>query len=162
MGQDNLNNETDDVRFMDIAIGLARDAEQKGEVPVGAVVVFEGSVIGGGHNASIATHDVTAHAEINALREASAAWGNYRLAGCTLYATLEPCLMCAGAMIHARIHRLVYACTDPKSGAAGSLYNVPADPRLNHEIEVISGISEAESRQLLRSFFEQRRENTRP
>jgi tRNA(adenine34) deaminase len=162
MGQDNLNNETDDIRFMDIAIGLARDAQQKGEVPVGAVVVFEGRVIGGGHNSSIATNDVTTHAEINALREASAAQGNYRLAGCTLYGTLEPCLMCAGAMIHARIHRLVYACTDPKSGAAGSLYNVPADPRLNHQIEVISGISEAESRQLLRSFFEQRRENTRP
>ncbi len=159
MGQDN---EADDVRFMDIAIGLAREAEQMGEVPVGAVVVFERSVIGAGFNSPIRSNDATAHAEIRALREASAAQGNYRLNGCTLYATLEPCIMCAGAMVHSRIERLVYACPDPKSGAAGSLYNVTADLRLNHQIKVSSGITEGKSRQLLRSFFEQRRENIRP
>ena len=154
-------NQTDDVHFMDFAIALAREAGQIGEIPVGAVVVIEGKVVGGGYNASIRGNDATAHAEIRALREASATLGNYRLTGCTLYSTLEPCLMCAGAMIHARIDRLVYACADLKSGAAGSLYDVPADPRLNHQINVTSGIREAESRQLLRSFFEQRRENVR-
>ena len=155
------DNQTDDVHFMDFAIALAREAGQIGEIPVGAVVVFEGKVVGGGHNASIRGNDATAHAEIRALREASVTQGNYRLTGCTLYSTLEPCLMCAGAMNHARIDRLVYACTDPKSGAAGSLYDIPADPRLNHQIKVTSGIREAESRQLLRSFFERRREDIR-
>ncbi len=159
MGQDN---QADDVQFMDLAIGLAREAERMGEVPVGALVVLEGSVVGSGYNSSIRTDDATAHAEIRAIRDASAAQGNYRLTGCTLYATLEPCLMCAGAMIHARIDRLVYACTDPKFGAAGSVYDVPADPRLNHQIKVTSGVSEADARQLLRRFFEQRRKNTRP
>ena len=154
-------NQTDDVHFMDFAIALAREAGQIGEIPVGAVVVSDGRVLGSGTNASISTHDATAHAEIRALREASVTRGNYRLTGCTLYSTLEPCLMCAGAMNHARIDRLVYACTDPKSGAAGSLYDIPADPRLNHQIKVTSGIREAESRHLLRSFFEQRRENIR-
>jgi tRNA(adenine34) deaminase len=159
MGQDN---QTNDVHFMDCAITLAREAEQMGEVPVGAVVVFDESVVGGGYNASIRTNDATAHAEIKALREAFATQGNYRLTGCTLYSTLEPCLMCAGAMIHARIDRLVYACTDPKSGAAGSLYNVPTDPRLNHQIKVTSGVSAAKSSQMLLYFFEQQRANIRP
>ena len=158
MGQDNA---ADDVGFMDHAIQFAREAGQLGEVPVGAVVVFEGRVIGAGHNASIHAKDATAHAEVRAIRAASATQGNYRLTGCTLYASLEPCLMCAGAMIHARIDRLVYACADPKSGAAGSLYNITVDRRLNHQIAVTSGISEAESRQLLQSFFSHRRESIR-
>ena len=158
MGQDN---QPDDSYFMDLALELATKAEQKGEVPVGSVVVLEGDVIGNGYNSPIHTSDTTAHAEIVALREASASQANYRLTACTLYATLEPCLMCVGAMIHARIKRLVFACPDPKSGAAGSIYDIPADRRLNHQIEVVSGVREAESGQLLQSFFKQKREKIR-
>ncbi len=157
MGQDN---QTDDVYFMDIAIGLAREAEKMREVPVGAVVIFEGAVIGRGYNASIRAQDATAHAEIRAIRAASATRQNYRLGGCTLYTTLEPCLMCAGALIHARIDRLVYACADPRYGAAGSVYNIPTDPRLNHEVQVTSGVRAAEASVMLRSFFELRREDS--
>ncbi len=158
MGQDN---QPDDSYFMDLALELAREAEQKGEVPVGSVVVLEGDVIGNGCNSPIHTSDTTAHAEIMALREASASQANYRLPDCTLYATLEPCLMCVGAMIHARIKRLVFACRDPKSGAAGSVYDIPADRRLNHRILVASGVREAESGQLLQSFFKQKRDRIR-
>jgi tRNA(adenine34) deaminase len=154
MGEDNR---TVDTRFMDLAFQLALEAKKSGEIPVGAVVVANGDVIGRGFNAPIGSNDPTAHAEIRALREAGAAQGNYRLTGSTLYVTLEPCLMCAGAMIHARIDRLVFACADARTGAAGSLYRVVQDTRLNHRITVSSGVGEERSRHLLRAFFERRR-----
>ena len=157
MGQDNQENDT---YFMDLAIELAKEAELAGEVPVGAVVVQDGEVIGTGYNRPIQTTDPTAHAEMGAIREASRKIGNYRLAGCTLYVTMEPCIMCAGALIHARIARLVYACPDPKSGAAGTLYDVPGDTRLNHRVEVTTGVREIECSQLLRSFFKRRRDSS--
>ena len=157
MGQDNPQN---DIYFMDLAIELAKEAELAGEVPVGAVVVQDGEVIGTGYNRPIQATDPTAHAEMGAIREASRKIGNYRLAGCTLYVTMEPCIMCAGALIHARIARLAYACPDPKSGAAGTLYDVPGDTRLNHRVEVTTGVREIECSQLLRSFFKRRRDSS--
>ena len=126
-------------------------------MPVGAVVVLDGSVVGRGRNRSIASDDPTAHAEIQAIRQAARSAGNYRLDGATLYVTLEPCPMCAGAMIHARIARLVYGCSDPKAGAAGTLYRIVDDPRLNHRIETRAGVREAETRGLLQAFFQMRR-----
>ena len=147
---------------MQFALVLAEEAIIRDEVPVGAVVVLDDAIIGRGFNRTISSRDPTAHAEIVAIRDAAQHMHNYRLSGASLYSTIEPCAMCAGAMIHARIDRLVYACSDPKSGAAGSLYNVPADARLNHQIVVTSGICEDECTQLLRGFFEQRREKLRP
>ena len=123
----------DDAHFMRLAIEQARLAAAAGEVPVGAVLVRAGQVIATGRNAPIAGHDPTAHAEIAALRAGAAALGNYRLDGCTLYVTLEPCTMCAGAMLHARLARVVYGAADAKTGAAGSVANPFADPRLNHQ-----------------------------
>lgn len=146
-----------DAQFMDLAIAEAQKAANAGEVPVGAVVVLNGSVIGRGFNHPITAHDPTAHAEILAMREAAAHLQNYRLSGVTIYCTLEPCMMCAGAMIHARAGRLVFGTPDPKAGSAGSIYNVLTDPRLNHRVDVITGIREDECAAMLRDFFASRR-----
>jgi tRNA(adenine34) deaminase len=142
---------------MDLALAEAQKAESTGEVPVGAVIVFNDEVIGSGFNQPISARDATAHAEIIAIRTAGQALGNYRLSGVTMYCTVEPCMMCAGAMIHARISRLVFGTPDPKAGSAGSIYNVLTDPRLNHRVEVASGIREDECATLLRRFFAGRR-----
>ena len=152
----------DDAHFMRLAIEQARLAAAAGEVPVGAVLVRGGQVIAGGRNAPIAGHDPTAHAEIAALRAGAGALGNYRLDGCTLYVTLEPCTMCAGAMLHARLARVVYGAADAKTGAAGSVANPFADPRLNHQTHVQGGVLAGECAALLRSFFQPRRVNTAP
>jgi tRNA(adenine34) deaminase len=143
--------------FMQEALAIARDAAARGEVPVGAVVVRDGAVIGRGGNSPIAHNDPTAHAEIAALREAGRALGNYRLPGCTLYVTLEPCAMCAGAIQHARIARLVFGATDPKTGACGSVVDLFAEARLNHHASVTGGVGAAESAALLGAFFAARR-----
>lgn len=139
------------------AIALASAAAEAGEVPVGAVVVAGGEIIGEGANRPIATHDPTAHAEIAALRAACAAAANYRLPGATLYVTLEPCAMCSGAMLHARIARLVYGTADPNTGAAGSVIDVLDVPRFNHRIDVTGGILAEDCAGLLHTFFRQRR-----
>jgi tRNA(adenine34) deaminase len=146
-----------DEPFMDMALAEAKKAEASGEVPVGAVIVVEGVVIARAFNQPISLNDATAHAEIAAIREACRSAGNYRLSGATLYCTVEPCMMCAGAMIHARLFRLVFGTPDPKAGSAGSIYNVLTDPRLNHRVEVVSGIREDECAALLREFFARRR-----
>lgn len=139
---------------MALALEQARRALDAGEVPIGALVVSsEREVIGRGFNHPITSKDPTGHAEIMALREAAQHTGNYRLTGTTLYCTLEPCLMCAGALLHARVRRLVFGAYDPRAGAAGSLYNVVADTRLNHQPEVVAGVREPECRQLLQEFF---------
>ena len=143
--------------FMHAALDEARLAGEAGEVPIGVVVVFEGAIIARGQNRVLRNVDPTAHAEIVALRAAAAALANYRLTGCTLYVTLEPCAMCAGAMIHARLDRLVYAAADPKAGAAGSVLTVLNHPQLNHQMEVEQGILADEAAELLRSFFRERR-----
>jgi tRNA(adenine34) deaminase len=146
-----------DEQYMDFAIAEAKTAEAAGEIPVGAVIVADGVVIGRGFNRTISAADPTAHAEIIALREAARHQENYRLSNATLYCTVEPCTMCAGAMIHARVGRLVFGTPDPKAGAAGSIYNVVTDPRLNHRMDVVSGIREDECMALLRRFFAERR-----
>ena len=146
-----------DERFMELAIEQAFQAGAAGEVPVGAVVVSDETVIGRGFNQPISTNDPTAHAEMVALREAARNAANYRLIGATMYSTVEPCIMCAGALIHARIARLVFGATDPKAGAAGSIYNVLTDPRLNHRLSVCPGLRHAECSALLSGFFEARR-----
>jgi tRNA(adenine34) deaminase len=146
-----------DEQYMDLALAEARKAESAGEVPVGAVIVSAGAVIGRGFNQPISAHDPTAHAEIIALREAARTLQNYRLSGVTIYCTVEPCMMCAGAMIHARIARLVFGTPDPRAGSAGSIYNVLTDPRLNHRVEFVSGIRESECAALLREFFSRKR-----
>src|SRR3954452_5808743 len=147
-----------DENYMQLALNEARRAAAMDEVPVGAVVVNkDGVVIGRGHNHPISADDPTAHAEIVALREASGTIGNYRLAGATLYCTIEPCTMCAGAMVHARIGRLVFGAADPKAGAAGSLYNIVTDPRLNHSVQVTRGVRDDECSLLLQEFFVFRR-----
>jgi tRNA(adenine34) deaminase len=146
-----------DQDFMDQALILARQAEAAGEVPVGAVVVKDGSVLGSGWNQPIGAHDPTAHAEIMALRAAAKASGNYRLTGTTLYVTLEPCAMCAGAMVHARVARLVYGAADPKTGAAGSVFDLTGTDRLNHRLDVEGGVLAEECGGLLKDFFAKRR-----
>jgi tRNA(adenine34) deaminase len=146
-----------DAAFMAEALALARAARARGEVPVGAVVVRDGAVVGRGGNAPIAASDPTAHAEIAALRDAGRALGNYRLPGCTLYVTIEPCAMCAGAMLHARIARLVYGARDPKTGACGSVVDLFAEPRLNHHATAEGGILADECGKLLSDFFAARR-----
>lgn len=148
---------TTDLDYMQLALNLAQQAAIKGEVPVGAIVVKDGMVIGRGSNAPIAKHDPTAHAEITAMREAAAYLGNYRLVDCTLYVTLEPCAMCSGAMQHARIAKLVYGASDPKTGACGSVVNLMAEPKLNHHTEVVGGILAIECGAVLSDFFRQRR-----
>lgn len=146
-----------DEEYMDLALAEARKAKAAGEVPVGAVVVSDGAVIGRGFNQPISANDPTAHAEILALRDAARNSANYRLPGSTIYCTVEPCLMCAGAMIHARVARLVFGTLDPKAGSAGSIYNVVTDPRMNHRVQVLFGIRESECALLLRDFFSERR-----
>jgi tRNA(adenine34) deaminase len=146
-----------DLDFMQAALDEARQAAEAGEVPIGAVVVREGAIIARGQNRVLRDLDPTAHAEIVALRAAAEALGNYRLLGCTLYVTLEPCSMCAGAMIHARLDRLVFAAADPKAGAAGSVLSVLNHPQLNHQMLVEQGILADESTELLRTFFRERR-----
>lgn len=140
------------------ALTLARHAEAAGEVPVGAVVVQDGEMIGEGWNQPIRSHDPSAHAEMVALRAAAARRKNYRLPGATLYVTLEPCAMCAGAIVHARLARVVYGATDPKAGAAGSVFQLLDSPALNHRTEVGSGVLGEESSELLRAFFQSRRD----
>lgn len=151
-----MNVETD-LRFMQIALDLAREAAAAGEVPVGAVVVQDGSIIGEGRNSPIAASDPTAHAEVNAMRDAARSIGNYRLIGTTLYVTVEPCLMCVGAALLARIGRLVYGCREPKSGALGSVFDVGRDGRANHRLEVCAGICADDASLLLQQFFRVRR-----
>lgn len=147
---------------MRLALAEARAAAEAGEVPVGAVVVKDGQVIASGRNAPIEGHDPTAHAEIVALRAAAQALGNYRLDGCTLFVTLEPCAMCSGAMLHARLARVVFGAADPKTGVAGSVLDLFAQPRLNHQTEVAGGVLAEECAGLLRDFFRLRRVNTHP
>jgi tRNA(adenine34) deaminase len=143
--------------FMRIALLLARQAELSGEVPVGAIVVKDGAIIGRGSNAPISRHDPSAHAELLALREAAQHLGNYRLIGCELFVTLEPCVMCAGAMFHARIGRVVFGARDFKTGACGSVLNLFAEQRLNHHAEMTAGVLADECGQVLSDFFAARR-----
>ena len=143
--------------YMRLALDEAALAAEEGEVPIGAVVVCEGQVVARAHNRRETDADPSAHAEFSAMVEASRALGRWRLTGCTVYVTLEPCLMCAGLMVNARIDRCVYGAPDPKGGALGTLYDVSADPRLNHAFEVRAGMLADESAELLRSFFRARR-----
>ena len=146
-----------DEAWMEEALALARDAASRGEVPVGALVVRDGVVLGRGGNAPISHADPTAHAEIAALRDAGRTLGNYRLPGCELYVTIEPCAMCAGAILHARIDRVVYGAPDPKTGACGSVIDLFAEPRLNHHATVTGGVRGGECADLLTRFFDARR-----
>jgi len=148
-------------RYMALALEQARHAWAEGEVPVGAVVVKDGEVIAAGYNQPIGRHDPTAHAEIVALRAAAEKLGNYRLPGCELYVTLEPCIMCSGAMMHARLARVVYAAVDPKTGAAGSVVNLFEQEKLNHHTEVLGGVMAEEASSLLKAFFAERRASAR-
>ena len=147
----------DDQRYMRRALELAGQAGEEGEVPVGAVLIHDGRIAGEGRNRMIEAADPTAHAEIEALRAACGSAGNYRLPGAELFVTLEPCAMCAGALILARLSRVVFATPDPRSGAAGSVFNVLDNAALNHRCEVQSGLLEQESAELLRAFFRARR-----
>lgn len=144
-------------RFMALALAQAQLAWDRGEVPVGAIVVKDGEVIATGFNQPISGHDPTAHAEIVALRAAADKLGNYRLPGCELYVTLEPCIMCSGAMMHARLARVIYAATDPKTGACGSVVNLFDEPSLNHHTGVVGGVLADQASSLLRAFFAERR-----
>jgi tRNA(adenine34) deaminase len=146
-----------DYEAIEAALEEARKAAEAGEVPIGAVIVHDGAIIARAQNRVLRDNDPTAHAEIVALRIASETLGNYRLLGCTLFCTLEPCAMCAGAMIHARVDRLVFAAADPKAGAAGSVLQVLNHPKLNHQVQVEQGIAAEESAELLRTFFRDRR-----
>lgn len=147
-----------DLNFMDRALELARLAWDEGEVPVGAVVTHKGVIVGEGWNRPIAAHDPTAHAEIQALRAAAQTLGNYRLVDCDLYVTLEPCIMCAGAIMHARINRVVFGAHDPKTGVCGSVLDVFAEKQLNHHTSLESGLREDECAEMLRGFFRERRQ----
>jgi tRNA(adenine34) deaminase len=147
-----------DVNFMRRALREAQKADLQGEVPVGAVVVQEGKIIARAHNQPLALSDPSAHAEILALRRAAKKLGNYRLKGCDLYVTIEPCAMCAGAIIHARLRRVVYGTPDPKAGACGSALTVLNHPKVNHQVEVASGVLAEECARILREFFRSRRE----
>lgn len=149
--------QSSDETYMRRAIELARAAEAAGEVPVGALIVLDDEVVAEGFNRPISTRDPTAHAEMVALRAAAARLDNYRLPGTALYVTLEPCAMCAAAMVHARVQRLVYAAQDPRAGAAGSLFDVVRHPALNHRIETTGGVLAEECGTLLRDFFMRRR-----
>lgn len=143
--------------FMHVALALAKQAELSGEVPVGAIVVKDGAIIGCGSNAPISRHDPSAHAELLALREAAQYLGNYRLVGCELFVTLEPCVMCVGAIFHARIARVVFGASDFKTGACGSVLNLFAEQRLNHHAEMTAGVLAEECGQVLTDFFAARR-----
>ncbi len=152
-----MNPSADDIKFMTMALAEARRAEAAGEVPVGAIAVRDGVVVGVGHNCPISTNDPSAHAEIVALRAAGAACGSYRMPALSIYVTLEPCVMCVGAMLQARVARLVYGARDDKAGALGSVYDIGRDGRLNHRLEVYSSVMEAECAAMLRAFFQDRR-----
>ncbi len=146
-----------DLQWMELALAQARLAQENNEVPVGAVVVLNDKVIGTGWNRPISSHDPSAHAEIIALRDAATTMKNYRLPGASIYITLEPCAMCAGAIVQARLKRVVYAVSDPRSGAAGSVFNVLQSEDLNHKTEIVSGVLAEPCRELLQSFFRVRR-----
>ena len=148
---------TDDEHWMAQCLLLAEHAARCGEVPVGALVVLDGEVIGEGYNTREISGDPTAHAEVNALRSAAETLGHWRILGATMYVTLEPCAMCAGALINARVKRLVYGCDDPKAGAVSSLYELATDTRLNHRIEVVKGIQAEACASVLKRFFQIRR-----
>jgi tRNA(adenine34) deaminase len=145
------------IQFMQEALAEARTAAEAGEVPIGAVLVHDGKILARSNNRTIRDNDPTAHAEIIVLREAARLLGNYRLAGTTLYVTIEPCCMCAGAIVQARVPRLVYGADDPKGGAVRSCFEILSHPRLNHQVEVASGILAAECAAILQSFFAERR-----
>lgn len=147
----------DDAFYMQQAIAAAQQAWALGEVPVGAVIVKDGEVIATGYNQPIGSHDPTAHAEIAALRAAASVLSNYRLPGCELFVTLEPCVMCAGAMMHARLARVVFGASDPKTGACGSILNLFTEEKLNHHTDVLGGVMADECGILLKSFFAERR-----
>jgi tRNA(adenine34) deaminase len=147
----------EDEKFMKLAIEQAQIAEENGDVPIGAIIVYENQIIGKAYNQREQLQDPTAHAEIIALTQAAAFLESWRLHGCTMYVTLEPCPMCAGALVLARIDRLVYGCDDPKTGAIKSLYNIVTDERLNHTIDVVSGVLSEECSSLLQQFFRQQR-----
>lgn len=153
--------EFQDERFLREALRLAQVAESEGEVPVGAVVVHGADIVGQGRNSSIRSNDPTAHAEMVALREAGEALGNYRLNACTLYVTLEPCAMCAGALVHARIGRLVFGARDLRFGGVRSKFQIADSELLNHRVEVVEGVLGAECMEMLKRFFESRRQKTR-
>ena len=154
---DEETKKSNDIRWMKHALGYAETAASLGEIPVGAVLVKNNLLVAGGGNSPIKDNDPTAHAEITALRQGAKALNNYRLLNTTLYVTLEPCIMCMGAIIHARIQRLVIGATDPKSGAAFSIYNIGNDNLLNHSIQLQAGVLETECRDLLKDFFKSRR-----
>jgi len=150
-----------DRRWMRVALDEAQAAGARGEVPIGALVVRDEELLASAGNASVAEHDPSGHAEVRALRAAAARIRNYRLPGAVLYVTVEPCVMCIGAALHARLARVVYGCADPKGGAAGSVVDLSAEPRLNHHIAVSAGVLADESRALLQDFFRARRPSTR-
>jgi tRNA(adenine34) deaminase len=144
-------------RYMRIAIEAAKIAQENGDVPIGAVIVHKGKIVAKAYNQREQLQDPTAHAEIIALTQAAAALGNWHLHDCTMYVTLEPCCMCAGALVLSRIERLVYSCDDPKAGACGSIYNIVQDQRLNHRLEITSGLLNSECSILLQEFFQKKR-----
>lgn len=148
---------SEDEHWMQLALAQARLAAQSGEVPVGALVIRDGEILAQGYNRTLTENDPTAHAEIVALRQAAARTGNHRLEGCEMFATIEPCAMCAGAITHARLARLVYGAKDPKAGAAGSILRVLNHPDLNHKLNITSGVLEKQCAEILRSFFRGRR-----
>ena len=151
--------ESRDQSFMRAALSLAQRARDAGEVPVGAVVVKDGEIIGRGFNQPITSSDPTSHAEIVALREAAAKLRNYRLVDCELYVTLEPCMMCVGAMLHARLKRVVFGAADPKTGACGSVVNLPAEEKLNHHAGFEGGVLAGECGEMLKAFFREKRQS---
>ena len=161
-GVASVESDAGDAHWMREALAEARIAQAAGEVPVGAVVVHRGAVVGRGSNAPIGGHDPSAHAEIRALRDAARRLANYRLVGCELFVTLEPCAMCAGAMFHARIARVIFGARDPKTGACGSVIDLFAEPRLNHHAIIRGGVLEGECGALLSAFFARRRMLLRP
>lgn len=156
-GSKSIESLSSDVAWMELALAEARMAAEAGEVPVGALVIMDGEIMGRAGNRNLRDHDPSAHAEIIALRQAAERIGNHRLTGCVLYATIEPCAMCAGAIIHARIAKLVYGARDLKAGAAGSVIDVINHPRLNHKMEVVSGVLADQCSLLLKNFFALRR-----
>jgi tRNA(adenine34) deaminase len=158
-GKTSPTSRSSDAEWMDHALQQARLAADAGEVPVGAVIVQDGEIVGVGHNRTLLDGDPTAHAEIVALRQAAARLGNYRLGDCVMFATIEPCAMCAGAMIHARLARLVYGASDPKAGAAGSVLEVINHPKLNHEMEVTSGVLAEKCAEIVQEFFRGKRKS---
>ncbi|HNZ64790.1 MAG TPA: tRNA adenosine(34) deaminase TadA [Smithella sp.] len=151
-----------DYDFMKIALEEAESGYRRGEVPVGAVLVREGNILARAHNSPIANHDPSAHAEMIVLRKASEIMGNYRLAGTELYVTIEPCIMCAGAIIHARVERVIFGARDPKCGAVVSLYNILDDKRLNHQVKVTEGILKEECGEIISRFFREKRVTSAP